>query len=230
MKPLAIIPARAGSKRLPEKNRQEISPGLNLIQAAIQQAADSGLFSADQRLMIGRICVTSDDPLVQVMDSAVPTFRIGRPVELAGDGTEMVDVVRHAVDFMRLLELDFDTIVLLQPTSPLRSARDIIEALAMMQANNCEAVVSVVETRQPDVYTLGHASRLRPVADHLDGRRMVVPNGAVYAITTDAWDRGLDWWTVPAVYAYEMPAERSVDIDTIVDLERARQLWPHQQL
>ena len=71
--------------------------------------------------------------------------------------------------------------------------------------------------RAPGEYALkfGHAGRLR-----IDSS-IVVPNGAIYAISTDALARGEDWYT-GICYGYEMPRERSIDIDTIVELEQAR--------
>lgn len=120
----------------------------------------------------------------------------------------------------------FDSIVLLQPTSPLRTAEDIRNCVSLLQSGS-EAVISVVASGLPELFTIGHAGRMRPMPlnEMADGRRVVVPNGAVFAIRRDVLDAGMDWWTASVVTAYEMPPERSVDIDTIVDLEEARRLW-----
>lgn len=219
MKPLAIIPARAGSKRLPGKNQMEVG-GMTLVERAITVA--------DESRVINSILLTSDDPRVWQARVPFTLWHLERPAELATDSTPMMDVVRHAVGKAKEWDISFDVVVLLQPTSPLRTANDVRQALVAMEATRADALVSVVETRNPEVYTIGHADRLRPVQRLVDGRRLVVPNGAIFAIRTAVLDQGLDWWTAQSVYGYEMPPERSVDIDTAEDLDRARQLWTAQ--
>ncbi len=220
MRPLAIIPARAGSKRLPGKNRAQIG-GKSLTQIAAEHAHAAGL----------KGFVTSDD--MELFHEGVRadwwTSGIKRSAALSGDDVPMIHVVLDAVAHARAMGVGpFDAIVLLQPTSPLRTAADITAALELLESS--DAVISVVESPDPEVFTIGHAGRLRPISlsQITDGRRLAVPNGAIYAITTAALDQGLDWWTAPVVTAYEMPPERSVDIDTAVDLERARELWAQQ--
>ena len=220
MKPLAIIPARAGSKRLPGKNRELIG-GKSLVEIACGHAAAAGLPAF----------VTADDTWFFLQGAS--TWWPGgckRSDELALDDTPMMDVVRDAVRWARapIMEVDeFDAVILLQPTSPLRTADDIRRAIDMLES--ADAVISVVETSAPEIFTIGHAGRMRQASLHRDGLRLAVPNGAIFAITMAALDRGLDWWTADVVRAYEMPPERSVDIDTIVDLERARELWDQHQ-
>ena len=217
MKPLAIIPARAGSKRLPHKNRQLID-GMSLAQHAIRQAQHSGLFD--------HVILSTDDQwlLDQPMEVG-PLYVHDRPAYLAGDQTPMIDVVRAVVDKARGWHMDFDMVVLLQPTSPQRTSDDIKAACEIFDQHHAEALISVVETRNPEVFTMGVAGRLRSVALHVDGRRMVVPNGAIYIISAAVLERGRDWWSANHTYAYEMPPERSIDIDTEIDLEKVRTLW-----
>lgn len=225
MRPLAIIPARSGSKRLPGKNRMQVG-GMSLVRLAIHHAIMSQLF--DQRIVVttdDRLIADRERPADDDKNADPPMYVIERPAELATDAASMMDVVRHAVAMAVEWQMEFDSVVLLQPTSPLRTGDDIRACAAFMDERRADAVVSVVETRDPEVYTVGHAGRLRPIAVHADGRRLLVPNGAVFAIRRDVLDRGLDWWTAPLVYGYEMPLERSVDIDTADDLELARKVW-----
>lgn len=225
MRPLAIIPARAGSRRLPNKNLLMID-GKSLAALAIDQAVSSMAFMGRE---VRPMVIVSTD-IRPGIETEHAYYHLERPARLADDATPMIDVVRHALGFAEELKMDFDSVVLLQPTSPLRTREDISMVLQVLQESGGHAVISVVRTTDPEVYTLGHAGRLRPVKDHLDGRTMMVPNGAVYAITREALRNGFDWWTAPAVYSYEMPADRSVDIDTSVDLEKARALWAlHRQ-
>lgn len=223
MKPLAIIPARAGSKRLPGKNVRELG-GQALMTLTVDCAYETCLFGSN-------ILVTSDYPWSDIARLAAPALIVERPPELAQDGTLMMDVVHHAVRQIRadIPENDFDTVVLLQPTSPLRTAADVRAALELMEERHGDGVISVTHVEAPELFTIGHAQRLRPIQDGGD-RRLVAPNGAIYAITTEALNAGLDWWTASGVYAYEMPPERSVDIDTIADFEEAERLWAARTL
>lgn len=214
MRFLALIPARSGSKRLPGKNLAPIN-GKSLVEIAVTVAEASGRFA-------GRITLSTDD------DTLVPVSYMHwvdkRPAALAADDTPMIDVVRHVVQ-KAAADLSFDAVVLLQPTSPLRTAADIDAACLRMESMQADALVSVTQTRHPEVYTIGYLNRLRPVTMERDGRPLVVPNGAIFIITKKALDEGKDWWTAVTCYAYEMPASRSVDIDTADDLEQARRLW-----
>lgn len=225
MKPLAMIPARAGSKRLPDKNRMKIG-GFDLWEYAVLQAQSCGLFGP-------RVWVTTD--YVDIVtaswaDLLDPFHAAFRGPDLAADDTPMMAVVNDVITRARrdVAGEEFDAVVLLQPTSPLRSTRDI-RACVDMLGSGVDAVVSVVSVPEPELYTVGHAHRMRPISMHRDGMKLYAPNGAIFAITTRALDAGYDWWSAPVVSAYEMPLERSVDIDTAVDLERARELWALQQ-
>ncbi len=91
-----------------------------------------------------------------------------------------------------------------------------------MKDSGADAVVSVTDTDE-SAYELGHADRLRPVAAINSRHAFVVPNGAIFAIKTDALDRGETWWT-SLTYAYRMPQERSIDIDTAEDFNVAAAL------
>jgi CMP-N-acetylneuraminic acid synthetase len=215
--PLAIIPARAGSKRLPGKNREQFG-GQSLTVRAMYQARAAGA---------AIVLSTDDDALMtECLSFPDPFWAPRRPADLAQDGTSMMAVVYHVVEEMERVHQPFDSIVLLQPTSPLRTADDIRNCVSLLQSGS-EAVISVVASGLPELFTIGHAGRMRPMPlnEMADGRRVVVPNGAVFAIRRDVLAAGMDWWTASVVTAYEMPPERSVDIDTIVDLEEARRLW-----
>lgn len=132
MTPLAIIPARAGSKGLPGKNKREFS-GRPLVSWAI----DAG------RETCAGVCVTTDD--AEVMRLARPlAFVIDRNPALAGDDVPMVAVVADAVGAYRA-HVEPDTIVLLQPTAPLRRPEHIRAALALLERTGADSVVSVVE-------------------------------------------------------------------------------------
>ena len=199
MSVLGIIPARAGSERCPGKNMAVVG-GKSLIERAVDAAQASNIFD--------RLVISTDLPLVGPCDI------ISRPPELATAQAEMIDVVRHVAKVCPGV-----FIVLLQPTSPFRTALDIIEAYNLLYYQAGTAVVSVTEPQKDSVFAIGHAGRLRPYT----GSGVVVPNGALYLITRAHLEAGGDWYN-GITYAYSMPKSRSLDIDTPLDLEIARMM------
>lgn len=207
MKVMALVTARGGSKRLPNKN-MALLQGKTLIEWAIKSATDSklGCFTS--------VVVSTDSEAIAAEGSRLGATIISRPSHLATDDARSIDVVRHARNSIVQF---YDAICLLQPTSPLRTSNDVDNCLDLMVRTGGEAVVSVTAAPSDGVFEVGHASRLRPISS-LPG--LVVPNGAVFLLTVDALDRGEDWWTA-VCYAYKMPQIRSIDIDTQHDLDVA---------
>jgi CMP-N,N'-diacetyllegionaminic acid synthase len=199
---LGIVPARGGSKRLPRKNLAEVR-GKPLIHLALQQATDSGIFD--------RLVVSTDDPdIARCANSFSPGIAHKRPDSLARDDTPMLPVVTDALD-----HFPAEIAVLLQPTSPLRTSQDIRAAYNLLAETKGDSVFSVTAAEEDLVFEVGWAKRVRSVPS------VVVPNGAIYIITRDALERGENWYTGLA-YGYIMPKDRSLDIDTALDLEIAR--------
>ena len=199
---LGLIPARFGSERLPRKNLADLGgkPLIHwTIHAAIESQAFDDLAVSTDSVEIAGICVGTGARVIK------------RPEDLAQANTPMMPVVQHAFDKSNG---GFDIVVLLQPTSPFRSAEDINVSIELLKRTGGDAVISV-STPQPDFcFERGHAQRLRPA------RNIVVANGALYLITKDHLKVG-DWYN-GLTYAYEMPPNRSIDIDTEMDLTIAR--------
>jgi len=135
---LALIPARGGSKGIPGKNLISLA-GKPLIQYTIDAAKKSKL--------ITRLILSSDDErIIQYCREQGVEVPFKRPSELAEDASPMIDVILHAVKFLEKEEgYKPDIIVLLQPTSPLRTARHIDEALAKLVNSDADSIVSVQE-------------------------------------------------------------------------------------
>lgn len=212
---MAVIPARGGSKGLPGKNIRPLG-GKPLITWTIEAAR--GARAVDQ------VILSSDDEAIMAAATAagcaVP-FR--RPPELATDEAGSIDVVLHALDAVP----GADIVVLLQPTSPLRTAADIDQALDRLAATGAPAVVSVcaVEQNPHWMYRLSPEARLVPVMGDGPGfaRRQELPdiftlNGAIYAARVD-WLRAHRSFVTGETVAFVMPQERSLDIDTAADFE-----------
>lgn len=217
---LAVVPARGGSKGLPRKNVLDLG-GRPLIAWT--------LTAAQQATHIDRCVVSTDDTEIASVARAhggeVPFMR---PAELAGDHAATMDTVFHVLDRLP----GFDFVVLLQPTSPLRSAADIEQTLERMIAAGAPACVSVTEPAKSPYwsYRIDAHGRLVPLTDpaYTRVRRQDLPpayvlNGAVYAARVD-WLREQGSFLHPDTLAYPMPAERSLDIDTALDLRLAELL------
>ena len=217
---LGVIPARGGSKGLPRKN---------ILSAAgrplIAWTVDAGLKSS----VVDKLIVSSDDDeiiSIAVQLGCVAPFK--RPTWLSSDTASSIDVVTHALDQLP----PYDYVVLLQPTSPLRSAGDIDAAFALMREHSCPACVSVslVDMSPYWMYTLTGDSRLAKIVDMPKGvtRRQDLPpvyalNGAIYIAQVD-WLRANGSFVSADTVAYEMPSERSIDIDTAQDFEAFRRV------
>lgn len=206
MKIVAIIPARRGSKRIPNKNLEMIG-GRSLVEIAIDLAA--------QIAEVVEIMVTTDDHQIARMASARGASSILRPSALCADDAPTEPVIHHA---FRYMVAHPDAVLVLQPTSPLRNATDIRMVITKFERLAADAVMSVTPARPNDVFTLGGIHRELRSA----GGTVVVPNGAIYCLRPSSVDA--EEWYRGAVYGYEMDPERSIDIDTESDLKRVREI------
>ena len=221
-KVLAIIPARGGSKGLPGKNIKELC-WKPLIAWSI------GVAKACRN--IDRIVVsTDDDQIAEVAKKYGIEVPFMRPAELATDTTSTVDVLFNMLDWYKKHE-NFrpEYILLLQPTSPLRTVADIKGAIQILQGINSRAVVSVCETDHHPWWsnTLPENSNmkdfLRP--EILNNRRQNLPvfyrlNGAIYLADKD-YLHECNGFFGPNTFAYKMSRNRSVDIDSDLDFKLA---------
>jgi len=210
---VALIPIRAGSKGLPGKNIRALA-GRPLYLHAVEQALR----------VVGRCVISTDIP--QVLHAVHPQGCTGleRPAALAGDAVPMDAVIDHAIN---ALQLEAHLIVLLQVTSPLRSDDDLRAGIALAAGGDFDLVMSVTAAER-SVLKWGRleAGRFMPVSDPaycFTNRQSLPavfrPNGAVYVFDAASFLRNGGLAT-ERIGAFEMPAERSADIDTLEDLER----------
>jgi N-acylneuraminate cytidylyltransferase len=214
---LGLIPARGGSKGLPRKNILELA-GRPLIAWTLAAAKASAY--------LDRCIISTDDAeIAQVARRHGGDVPFLRPAELAGDAADTFGTVQHAVEQLP----GYDILVLLQPTSPLRSADDIDATLERLQQHHAPACVSVVEPAKSPywAYRIDPEHHLQPLIDpqYARMRRQDLPpsyllNGAVYAARID-WLMAHRHWLGEQTVAHVMPAQRSLDIDSAFDLELA---------
>lgn len=223
MTTLGLIPARAGSKGIPGKNIKLIA-GKPLIAWTITAALNS-------RELDVVVVSTEDDAIADIARRWGAQVPFMRPRELALDTTSGVDPVFHALGHMP----EVDAVVLLQPTSPLRTAQDIDQCISLARELQAESVIAVVEAEQHPhwMYRVDLNHRMRPLIDAQPAvTRQELPsvyavNGAVYYAGVDSLKQHRTFVTPDSV-AYVMPPERSVDIDTLLDWKLAELLLEEQ--
>lgn len=211
---LAIVPARGGSKGVKRKNIRDAA-GKPLIAWTIEEAKRSKY--------IDRLILSSEDEeIIAVAKAYGCEVPFVRPSELSKDETPGIDPVIHAVG---ALAESYDYIVLLQPTSPLRKAEDIDGCIEKCVLGGFRSAVSVTEPDKSPywMYLLDEKGLMTPVVrTDTFNRRQDLPkayalNGAVYVIERELLLDKKAFLTEGTV-AYRMPKERSLDIDTELDL------------
>lgn len=217
---LAVITARGGSKGLPGKNIRPLA-GVPLIGWSIRAARGSAL--------VDRTIVSTDDEnIARVARECGGEVPFIRDAKLAGDATPSLDVVLDALDRVP----GFDIVVLLQPTSPLRTSDDVDGAIRLCIEKGAPTCVSVCEADKSPywMYTVSADARMNPVlpAENRATRRQDLPtvhvlNGALYVARVNALRNTRAFVTGDTV-AYPMPKTRSVDIDTATDFLVAEHL------
>ena len=200
---------------MPEKNLAVLG-GKALVRRALETAVAAGCFDV--------VALSSDDDAILAEASGLDVAVVRRPAELASDTARVRDVVRHAVAVLEEPAAPFEAVAIVQATSPFTAPEDVTGALSLLEQTRAESVVSVVRLE-----AAMHPAKLK----RLDGDRLLpflkddrltpshelpplwVRNGSIYAFRRDVVERGLE---ADDVRGYEMPSERSFDIDTPRDL------------
>ena len=216
---LGIIPARGGSKSIPGKNIFPLA-GKPLVAYTIEVGLQA---QTTDRLIVS----TDDERIADVARRYGAEVPFMRPTELAQDDTPGIAPILHAVRWLEEHEkYQPDFVMCLQPTSPLRTAGDIDAAVELILQRNAAVVVSVTpvdyhpywmkrldaEGRIRDFITLDH-----PMTRRQDLPQVYALNGAIYLARREVLLEQESWYT-DETYAYVMPPERSLDIDTSWDL------------
>jgi N-acylneuraminate cytidylyltransferase len=224
MKFLILIPARGGSKGVPKKNIKILN-GKPLIFYSIDVARK---ITEDSN-----ICVSTDDvEIIKTIENGrslkVPFIR---PDLLATDTATSYDVMLHAINHYENIGINYDAIILLQPTSPLRLIKHLKEALSLYNSSNVEMVVSVVESKGNPYFNLFEEnssgflekSKKANYSRRQDCPKVYEYNGSIYIIAVKSLKEG-SVSTFTKIKKYEMEPEYSIDIDTPFDWQIAELL------
>lgn len=229
MKYLVVIPARGGSKGIPHKNIKPLG-GKPLIYYSIDVARQ---FTSDEN-----ICVTTDDAeIISVVEQHGLKVPFVRPAELATDTCGSSEVIQHAYQFYADKGVQYDAIVLLQPTSPFRKVEFVKEAVALYD----ESIDMVTSVRQAacNPYYDGfeeNANGLLQISkgDGTIARRQEAPkvwqqNGSIYIINPKSLvEKGMGGFT--RIKKYAMHELYSIDIDTLFDWKVAELVLSEKML
>lgn len=215
MKPLVIIPARGGSKGVPGKNIKLLN-GKPLIQYTIEAALE---VTDHENIIIS----TDSEEIKAIVEKLGVKVPFLRPKKLASDTTSTYEVLLHELEKLKQAKRNYDFFILLQPTSPFRTGKHILEALSFYN-KDLEMIVSVKETKSNPYYILREEDEkgfLIPSKISSATRRQDVPNvwelnGAIYIINTTAiLSAPISHFN--KVKKYVMDEFSSHDIDTMLD-------------
>ena len=215
MKVLVVIPARGGSKGIPDKNIRILN-GKPLITHTIDAALQ--LFDPE------RILISTDSEKIQaIAEKSGLNVPFLRPAELSTDTAGSYEVILHAMEIARELEIDFDTVILLQPTSPLRTSKHLQEAMEVYEPS-LDMVVSVKESDENPYYSLFEENNAGYLEKSKQGdftRRQDCPqvyayNGAIYIMNAKSLE-SKSMGSFKNIRKYVMSSEDSIDIDTPLD-------------
>lgn len=218
---IALIPARGGSKGLPQKNIKLLA-GKPLIVHTIDIALKSKFIS--------EIIVSTDDKnIAEIARKAGALIPFLRPEELASDTAMAIDNYIYTVDRLNNdREAKIDEIIILQPTSPLRSIEDVDGSIELFKSRKADSVVTYCEEHHPiswhryinDDYTFTEIFDSNVLKNRQDNNKTFYPNGAVYIFNLERTLRKRIYYTSNS-FAYIMPRQRSIDIDNLEDFEYA---------
>lgn len=218
---LAIIPARAGSKGIKDKNIIDLC-GKPLIAHSIEQGLESKY--------IDKVIVSTDgEKIAEIAEQYGADVPFLRPIEIAGDKAKTIDVMLHCIDFFKDKSEDFDYVVLLQPTQPLRLALHIDECIEKIINENSESIVSVCKVKEHPILmrSVNEEGNLENLLNcESTVRRQEMPeyykvNGVIYINKLNQnfnKNTSLNDNKTP----YIMDEKYSVDIDDLIDLEIAK--------
>jgi CMP-N,N'-diacetyllegionaminic acid synthase len=221
MKVLGIVPARGGSTRVPRKNLALLG-GKTLVRRALETSLGAGCFDV--------IALSSDDDEILAEADGLDVVALKRPPKLASSTARARDVVGHALDALEDPAAPFDAVAIVQCTSPFTAPEDVAKTIELLERSGAESAVSVVRldaALHPAKLKRLEGDRLLPFLedDRLTPSHELPPlwvrNGSVYAFRRDVARAGLE---AHDVRGYEMPPERSLDIDTPRDLALAELL------
>jgi CMP-N,N'-diacetyllegionaminic acid synthase len=224
---LAIIPARGGSKGLPGKNIRPLL-GKPLLAYTIEAAKNS-------RLITDIVISTDDEEIAGTAVKFGARLPFMRPANLASDNSLAIETYMYTIEkIARDSRKQIDAFVVLQPTSPLRTSGDIDAAISLFIERKADSVVSYTEEAHPVNWHKYISQDMSfeniftdRIANRQEYRKSYFPNGAIFVYRYNLIRSG-NLYSRNS-FAYIMPRDRSVDIDTMQDFDYAEFLLLKQE-
>jgi CMP-N-acetylneuraminic acid synthetase len=228
LKILTIIPARGGSKGIPGKNIIDVQ-GKPLIAYSIIPA-----INIMKKGIVDKVIVSTDsDEIADVAREWGAEVPFLRPEEISGDKAKSVEFMAHALNFYSKMGIEYDAVLLLQPTSPLRDENDLEKAVTLYSESKNDSLISAYEEEYINdlvIYKLDVDGKTSiPVSPlHNKGVRRqdhgstYVRNGCIYISSAELIKNGFVIGEKPLMYI--MDKNRSVNVDTYEDLELLRKI------
>lgn len=212
---LGVIPARGKSKRLPKKNILSLY-GKPLIYYTIKAAKNS--------CNLNRFIVSTEDDAIAQISESFGAQVLPRPQTLALDNTTTEDIILNIIEQLKNKEeYKPEVIVLLQPTSPLRTSQDIDIAIEMFLSSKVKSLISVTEYDHSPYWAFNiEKDLLKPEfgKKHFkrsqEMKKLYRPNGAIFIINTKTFLKYKSFYT-DKITPFILPRERSIDIDDEFD-------------
>ena len=227
MKFLVIIPARGGSKGIPNKNIIDVC-GKPLIQYTIDLA-----LKLKERQRVEKVIVSTDcNEIADISRSLGAEIPFLRPASISTDSSKTIESITHALFYYEKLGFFYDAIITLQPTSPLRDYEDLSNSLDLFIAQPCDGLISAY--KEETINRLIMYDRNGDIAIPLDEKHnegvrrqehdpVYIRNGAIY-ITKSDYIKRFNKMIATTPLLFEMSKRNSINIDSQSDLEYLRNL------
>lgn len=225
---LCIIPARGGSKGIKDKNIIDVN-GKPLISYSIELAN-----KLKDKSLVSRVIVSTDsEKIANIAKTCGAEIPFLRPLEISTDKSKSIDFILHALDFFEAKLINFDAVLLLQPTSPIRTVNEVEKAISIYNSNKSESLISCYKEEYINdlvMYKCETEYKLKPLnINHNKGVRrqdhgsIFVRNGSIYLTKAD-YLKETHQIISDSPLLFEMKKNDSINIDTIEDLELVRKI------
>ena len=227
MKYLCIIPARCGSKGIPLKNIVDLG-GRPMLSYTIDIALKLQKLSLIDSVFVSTDC----NQIAEVANECGVEVPILRPQNISGDKAKSIDFVLDAIKFYENSKVEFDAVIVLQPTSPLKSLNDVKGAIQLFSKSDSSSLISAYREETINDHIMYRKEKDRAIAlniNHNKGIRrqdhgpVYIRNGAIYISKTSflKFERKI-LSDIPLLY--EMSKNNSINVDTYEDLEYVRNI------
>lgn len=227
MKILAIIPARCGSKGIPFKNIVDVC-GKPLIKYTIDIAIKLKLNHFIDEVIVSTDCEKISN-ISKNLGASVPFLR---PDNISGDKAKSIDYIIHTIEYFENINIKYDAVIILQPTSPLKTYDDVVKSITIFKEKSNDSLISTYKEETINDLIMYHKDKNIAIPldkNHNQGVRrqdhgaVYIRNGAIYITKVD-YIKNEQKIVSNLPLMYEMNKNSSINIDTFEDLDYVRNM------